>query len=191
MGNLLHKLKKSVKVRGGKGGGGGGLNYAMVDKLKNYYGICIRRNVGKDIAAMKSAVWAGFLHIASSKNRMLPNPVSQAKTVGYQSYVANKTEFFKHGPGLSDTVIKHIKPILVQLSNDSLLQKCIHGKTQNQNESFKVTIWRRVPKHTYIGLHQFELGVYNGVSHYNVGSKATLLMFEQFGTTSGINTVNG
>ena len=162
VGNRLRKLKKSVKGLGGKGV----LNDAMIDKLQNYYVISIRRNVGKDVATMKSAIWAGFFHVASSKNRLLHDHCLKGKDswCGYQLDVANKTELFKHGAGISDTVIKHIKPILVELSNDSLLQKCLHGKTQNQNESFNGTIWRRVPKHTYVGLRQFELGVYDAVS---------------------------
>ena len=135
----------------------------MIDKLQNYYGISIRRNVGKDIAAMKSATWAGFFRVASSKNRLLDDhcPTGKDSWCGYQSDVANETEFFKH---LSDNVIKDIKSILVELSNDSLLQMCLHGKKRNQNESFNGMIWRRVPKHTYISLRQFELGVYEAVS---------------------------
>ena len=45
VGNRLRKLKKSVKGLGGKGGGG--LNDAMIDKLQNYYGISVGRNVRK------------------------------------------------------------------------------------------------------------------------------------------------
>ena len=75
--------------------------------------------------------------------------------------------------------------------NDSLLQKCLHWKTQNQNESFNGTIWRRVPKHTCVGLRQFELGVYDAVSHFNVGNKAALLMYEKLGMKSDANTISG
>ena len=97
---------------------------------------------------MKSAIWAGFFHVASSENRLLHDHCPRGKDswCGYQSDVANQTEFFKHGAGLSDTVIKHIKPFFL-LSNDSLLQKCLHGKTQNQNKSFNGIIWRRVKAH--------------------------------------------
>ena len=178
--------KKSAKGLGGKGDPNG----AMIDKLQNDYGISIRRNVGKDVATMKSAIWAGFFHVASSKNCLLHDhcPKGKDSWCGYQLDVANKTELFKHGAGISDTVIKHI---LVEFSNDSLLQKCLHGKTQNQNESFNGRIWRRVPKHTYVGLRQFELGVYDAVSHVNVGNKATLLTYEKLGMKSGVNTING
>ena len=69
------------------------------------------------------------------------------------------TTNFIHGKGLSLDVIKHIKPIFEDLSRDSLLTKCLHGKTQNQNESFNSTIWTRVPKDTFIGEKTFGLGV--------------------------------
>ena len=43
---------------------------------------------------------------------------------------------YKPGPVLLLSVIKHLKPIYSELSNEDLLKKCLHGKTQNQNESF-------------------------------------------------------
>ena len=44
------------------------------------------------------------------------------------------------------------KPILVQLSSDELLSKCLDGKTQNQNESINGTIWNRIPKNIFSDL---------------------------------------
>ena len=95
----------------------------MIDKLQNYYGISIRRNVGKDVATMESAIWDGFFMYHLLRMASYTIIVPKAKTVGVdpKSDVANKTELFRHGDGLSDTVIKHIKPILVELRNDSLL----------------------------------------------------------------------
>ena len=34
----------------------------------------------------------------------------------------------------------------VKLSKDDLLQKCLHGKKQNQNGSLKEMVWQRIPK---------------------------------------------
>ena len=45
-------------------------------------------------------------------------------------------------------------------------------------------------QNTHVGLRQFELGVYDALSHFNVGNKATLLMYEKLGMTSGVNTIN-
>ena len=40
---------------------------------------------------------------------------------------------YKPGAVLLLSVIKHLKPIYSELSNEDLLKKCLHGKTQNQN----------------------------------------------------------
>ena len=39
----------------------------------------------------------------------------------------------------------------VKLSKDDLLQKCLHGKKQNQNGSFKEMVWQRIPKEIWKG----------------------------------------
>ena len=154
--------------------GAGRLTNGMIEKLQLYYGIAIRKNSGKDVASMKKAIWGGFFHVASSATRHWhdhcePGPESWCK---YQADIANKTNTFKPGPGLPPDVIVHVKPILIDLTKDELLKKCLHGKTQNQNESFNNTIWSRVPKSTYVGLAQLEIAVYDAVSHFNVGKMA-------------------
>ena len=73
-----------------------------------------------------------------------------------------------------DTGIKHVKSIFEDLSKDDLLSRCLHGKTQNQDESFNGTIWNHVLKQRFIKL-TFEIGVYDSVAHFNIGNLATLL----------------
>ena len=48
--------------------------------------------------------------------------------------------------GLPDAIKKVLKPTFVDLSNDDLLLKCVHGLTRNNNESINNVIWKRVPK---------------------------------------------
>ena len=42
-------------------------------------------------------------------------------------------------------------------------------KTQNQNESFNSTIWKRVPKNVFIDGKTFTLGCHDSVSHFTGG----------------------
>ena len=46
--------------------------------------------------------------------------------------------------------------------------KCLHGKTQNRNESFNRTIWDRVPKSSYIGKDTLKLGGYDVAATLNM-----------------------
>jgi len=129
-------------------GGRGKLTDKTIDRLQNYYGIAVRGNVG-DLPGMKAAIHTTLFHVASSKDNNwhdhCPKGVSSwcrfQKDIGLSAY--------KPGPGLPLTVIKHVKPIYEELSRDSLLVNCLHGKTQNQNESFNSLIWERLPKTKY------------------------------------------
>ena len=60
-----------------------------------------------------------------------------------------------------------------------MLEKCLHGVTQNQNESFNAMIWSRIPKSTYVSFSQLQLGVYDAVANFNIGRKASILTFEE------------
>ena len=95
------------------------------------------------------------------------------------------------GKGLPQDVIQHIKPIIIDLSRDELLSKCLHGMTQNANESFNGTIWNRVPKQTYVGLRQLEIGVYDAIANFNIGRKASVLIYEKLGIRPGTNMLRG
>ena len=66
-----------------------------------------------------------------------------------------------------------------------------NGKTQNQNESLNAMICNRVPKGMYVGLRQLEIWVYDAVSHYNIGNKAAILVYEKLGMIAGNNMRKG
>jgi len=107
------------------------------------------------------------------------------------------TQKYKPGPGIPNEVLKHIKPEFVTLSDDDLLSKCLHGQTQNRNESFNAMIWRRVPKDCYVGLQQFKTGVCDAIAHFNMGNIATINIYRELGiepgeyTTAGCSDGNG
>ena len=77
-------------------------------------------------------------------------------------------------PVLPLDVIKHVKPIYAELSLENLLSKRLHGKTQNQNESFNALIWERLPTSTYFSMTQLKFGSYDAVEHFNIGKKKAL-----------------
>ena len=59
----------------------------------------------------------------------------------YQRDAINNTNLYTPGAGISNDVIAAIKPVYVDLTKPEILQKCLHGRTQNPNESFNSTIW--------------------------------------------------
>ena len=165
----LRKLKKTEK-------GLTKLNLTdkIIDRLQNYYGMAIRSNVG-DLDMMKKAIFAVLFHVCSSENNNyhVHCPSGADSWSAFQLDLVNNTKLHKPGNGLPQEAIKHLNPIFSDLSDDNLLRKCLHGKTQNQNESFNGLIWRRTPKDRFVKMTTFELAVYDAVTHFNIGNFAT------------------
>ena len=63
--------------------------------------------------------------------------------------------------------------------------------TQNQNESFNAMIWSRIPKSTYVLFSQLQLGVYDAVANFNIGRKASILIFEKLNMIPGKYCLEG
>ena len=79
----------------------------------------------------------------------IPPPLPQCCTNSWCKFNKDKvggTSTYKPGPGPPLAVLLKLKPIYQVLSHEDLLSKCLHGLTQNENESFNATIWVRVPK---------------------------------------------
>ena len=68
-------------------------------------------------------------------------------------------------------------------------KSCLHGKTQNQNESFNGMIWQRIPKDVRVNAATFEMGVYDALSHFNLGNIATVNIYNHLGFNSGYYTL--
>ena len=149
-----------------------------IDRLQNYYGIAIRSN-SNNLQAMQKAVQ--LFHVASSESNNYHTascPPGKDSWCKFQKDKEAETSTHKHGPGLPHSVTQHIKPIFENLSSDKLLQECLHGKTQNQNEAFNGTIWKRLPKTKFVSLLQLKFGVYGVVDSFNIGRKASVLEYE-------------
>ncbi|GFS73313.1 uncharacterized protein TNCV_4711931 [Trichonephila clavipes] len=177
IGSRLRKLKKSTKGLGGKGK----LTDKFIDKLQNYYGIAIRSNVGC-LEKMQSAVIAPFFHCCSSNQ----NPMHGQCPTGKDSWCKYKQalsdgKVYVDKAGLSNYVIKVIKPTYLALCDKELLKKCLHGKTQNNNESFNNVLWSVLPKEIFVHKKTLFLGSYMAVLLYNSGYLGLLPVFNYLG----------
>ena len=70
-------------------------------------------------------------------------------------------------------------PIFQDLSKPELLQKCLHGGTQNNNEAINQFLWQRIPKAVYIGFYTFEIGMCSTVLSFNSGATGLLDVFRE------------
>ena len=79
-----------------------------------------------------------------------------------------------------------LKPIFVELSDDELLNRCLHGETQNANEGLNNIIWSKCPKSIYVDRPILELGVNSAVLSYNEGNLGLIDNLAHFGLDFGI-----
>ena len=167
------------------------LNDSVIDKLQNYFGIALRSKVG-NVKEMQSAIRASMFHIASSddSNYHIYCPKTSDSWCQYSRDLVNETNLYKCGADISLDVISAIKPIYADLTKESDLEKCLHGLTQNSNESFNATIWERASKSIYCGREVLELAVYDAVANYIYGRRATLDIFELLNMKPGHFTTN-
>ena len=84
-----------------------------------------------------------------------------------------------------------IKPVFKDLSHPNLLKRCLHGKTQNPNESINSVIWNRMPKSTFVGCQTLQLGVTDAVICFNDGSVTKCNVLERLGIKPGKFMVEG
>ena len=185
VGTRLRNLKKNCKGFGGKGK----LTNDIIDRLQNYYGIAVRQNKN-DLQGMKKAILATLFHVASSDKNNYHTAYCPPGANSWCRFRKDSTTY-KSGPGLPIKIIAALKPIYNDLSADDLLSKCLHGKTRNQNESFNATIWERLPKSKYSSFQQLEFGVYDAAAHFNIGQKASILVYEKLNMVPGKYTLKG
>ena len=189
VGTRLRKLKKKVKGLGGRGR----LTDSTIDRLQNFFGLAIRQNTG-DLVAMKSSALATLFHVASSKvnNWHYPHcPTGASSWCKFNSDKVNSTNTYKPGPGLPLDIVYKIKPVFEDLTKEDELRKCLHGKTQNANESFNGKIWNRIPKTKFVSLTVLKFGVYDAVGNFNIGMKSSILIYEKLNMIPGYFTING
>ena len=70
------------------------------------------------------------------------------------------------------------------------LEICIHGKTQNQNESFNSTIWERARKVNYCSFDKLEFAVCDAVANFSDGRQASIYVLQKMNICAGYHTTN-
>lgn len=78
--------------------------------------------------------------------------------------------------------IAHIvKKVFLDLSSDALMERCILGATQNQNESFNSLIWNRCVKTEFCSVDVVEIAVSLAVITFNSGQESLKGLFQRLG----------
>ncbi|ELU04515.1 hypothetical protein CAPTEDRAFT_218535 [Capitella teleta] len=176
----VSQLKSTSFKHAGKSvkgiGGAGKLTQKAIKRIQGHYGGAIRAHPG-DLDGMKKAVWA-IWHHRGDRHQDCGEwcPAKQGKPVKNC---------------LPEYVLTAIKPVFEALSSDELLNKCLHGGSQNTNESFHNLIWERCPKTTFVGRRRLELATYEAAIVYNGGETARLKVVHALGFKPGDHAYQG
>ncbi|GFX80364.1 RNA-directed DNA polymerase from mobile element jockey [Trichonephila clavipes] len=87
--------------------------------------------------------------------------------------------YIDNGKGLPQEIIKIVKPHYMKLCDKHLLNKCLHGKTQNANEGFTGILWKFIPKDIFVELQTLRLGAHMAVIQFNKGFRGLLDVLNQ------------
>lgn len=175
--NHLTALKKQ-QHRDEKGkiirlGGKGRLTKALMLKIQRWYGKAIRSNVG-DAEAMKNAVMAIYYHSISTDRY----PQHDLCPMGLTSWCQHRRAesrgecYPDHNTTICEEIAPIVKKAFIDLSKPSLMERCVFGATQNQNESFNSIIWNRCPKTDFYSSEVVEIAANLAVITFNSGRGA-------------------
>ena len=183
VGTRLRRKKKVTKGLGGRGR----LTDVVIDKLQNYFGIALRQN-GGNLEKMIIACKASMYHVAGYHDNCQKNSDSWCQ---FQLDKLNGTSLHNEKYCLPLDVRQAILPIYIDLCKRENLAKCLHGRTQNANESFNGMIWNRIPKANHVGINTLSLGVYDAIAHFNDGAIAAYKILKSVGIKPGKHMVSG
>lgn len=186
MGTHLRKVTKERKFLGGSGK----LTAKLIDELTVFYGLAIKRNTDCCIKKMKNAIWATFFHkISTDKNphHHLCPPGENSWCSWQKAKACGTLKNYYHKTPLRQVVQDAIKPVYEKLSDDNLLERCLGGFTQNNNESLKTMIWSLAPEVTSSDVKIVEIASWIASSIFNDGYTNILLIMQVLNLKIGPN----
>lgn len=179
MKTVTDNKNKQFKLQDGKItkglGGKGKLTKKAILKIQGHFGAAIRNNAG-NVTQMKRDIWAIWEH----RNK------EHSNCGGWCPSKSGKGDPNKNS--FPDFVCQQIKPVFEMLTQDSLLNKCAHGGSQNTNESLHNIIWQRCPKTSFVGRKRISLAVEDSSIVYNDGESGRLSIFKELGMPEGYYT---
>ncbi|XP_035827211.1 uncharacterized protein LOC118478202 [Aplysia californica] len=182
--NQLEQVKKDNKQKLNRK-----LTAAKIKKITNTYATNLRQNA-PDIQKMKLGVMGGLFHMMSTDSA--PNhrlcPEGETSWCKHNRALAKGEQPPPHNPTLSPDIGTYVFPIFKRLTDPALLSRCVRMSTQNPNECFNSTIWRRCPKVLFAHLPTIETAVALSVISFNMGPTGLYKVFERLGLTWGAVT---
>ena len=137
---------------------------------------------------MKKVVWAVLFHncdISDENIRHQFCPLEENSWCMWQADKFTGKHTYKKKLSLPLAIKKVLTPMFVDLSDGSLLSKCLHGQTQNNNECLNGVIWKKCPKDIFVSRKTLEMGVNSAIIEFNDGRCGLEPVFKNLGINVG------
>ena len=175
-------------------GGKNKLTDFVIDKLTNYYGQAVRRNVGKTTQMLRQDILSTFYHVSSTDAfpRHIYCPEGVNSWCFYNKAVAEKKDPPSHSQMKVRFILdsiedrKKILDVYLSLTQDNLLLRCLKGRTQNPNESIHSKIWSSLSKTHFYGRETVLFSATLTVLQHNFGYEGAEMFLENGSINSGI-----
>ena len=138
--------------------------------------MAIRQNSG-DLYAMKKAIGAILWHCTNFTNETFRHRFCWCK---WQVDKFCGTSKYKKRVSIPKWIHNFLKPIFTDLSKDSLLSKCLHGKTQNANEALNQIIWQKCQKNVFVSRHVLEMCINSAIIQFNDRASGVIKVLHYF-----------
>lgn len=176
-----------------KAGCRGRLTESKIKQLQIYYELAIRQNTVKNpspakreveltVYSMKKNIIAILHHCTEGKDLSRQHrfyPKGESSWYKWQQDTATGTSTNTKEACLPEVFLEVLKPVVISLSQTELLQSCILGTTQNQNESLSALVWARSPKHKHHGYTAVGCAVPTAVCHFHKGAKSRVAVMKR------------
>lgn len=122
---------------------------------------------------MKRAVEETLRHMSSTddapKHDLCPEGLES--WCFYNPAVAKDGELPAHKNGLPSFMCEALEPFFKWLSEETLLERCNDGMTQNASECLRSVIWEQASKTKHASLHSVQRAVAEAIRRFNQGVK--------------------
>jgi hypothetical protein len=132
---------------------------------------------------MKGAVYASLMYMMSTDEDPRHNncPLGPTSWCHYQRESSTGEERRLHSTGIKKVHGDKLLDLYARMTDPGLLERCTRMGTQNANECFNGTIWRRCPKEEPTSLKTVETAVAMAILEFNSGSEAFGSVLQKLG----------
>ena len=109
--------------------GQGLLTEKIISKLQNYYGIAVRSTCHENIHSLKVAIAAVLYYCFSASSEEARHQFCPTGEDSWCKYHANK-DTYRPKLGLPIAIREFITLLFMELSDEKIMAKCLHGETQ-------------------------------------------------------------